>query len=197
MMSIIIKYIFKLIWRLLVQGIGLVYILLKLLVIPGIIFDLLIIFLNFILFEKVNDFFFMSKIRKEIMQGMTLKKYKSILKNDYYKDRIALLYQIQNIDKYNIINDKNMEKINGKRIKCTTNEIIYNLVLKKIIKNSNIEKDKKSMVIQSQPIEKMTLINFKVLWKNLLNKRFWRFVYRKEKIAKYFFTVNRNTFRLS
>ncbi|URZ11504.1 hypothetical protein CROST_022210 [Clostridium felsineum] len=196
-MSIIIKYIFKLIWRLLVQGIGLVYILLKLLVIPGIIFDLLIIFLNFILFEKVNDFFFMSKIRKEIMQGMTLKKYKSILKNDYYKDRIALLYQIQNIDKYNIINDKNMEKINGKRIKCTTNEIIYNLVLKKIIKNSNIEKDKKSMVIQSQPIEKMTLINFKVLWKNLLNKRFWRFVYRKEKIAKYFFTVNRNTFRLS
>ncbi|URZ06469.1 hypothetical protein CLROS_018020 [Clostridium felsineum] len=196
-MSIIIKYIFKLIWRLLVQGIGLVYILLKLLVIPGIIFDLLIIFLNFILFEKVNDFFFMSKIRKEIMQGMTLKKYKSILKNDYYKDRIALLYQIQNIDKDNIINDKNMEKINGKRIKCTTNEIIYNLVLKKIIKNSNIEKDKKSMVIQSQPIEKMTLINFKVLWKNLLNKRFWRFVYRKEKIAKYFFTVNRNTFRLS
>ncbi|WP_250931593.1 hypothetical protein [Clostridium felsineum] len=153
--------------------------------------------MNFILFEKVNDFFFMSKIRKEIMQGMTLKKYKSILKNDYYKDRIALLYQIQNIDKDNIINDKNMEKINGKRIKCTTNEIIYNLVLKKIIKNSNIEKDKKSMVIQSQPIEKMTLINFKVLWKNLLNKRFWRFVYRKEKIAKYFFTVNRNTFRLS
>lgn len=78
----------------------------------------------------------------------------------------------------------------GKKIKCTTNEIIYKSIFKRNIKQDNLFENKNSSVKKSQPFEKLVLMNPLVLWGNIINAKFWEYIYRMEKTSEYSFIVD-------
>ncbi|NFC29222.1 hypothetical protein EXM98_04745 [Clostridium botulinum] len=166
---------------------SIVVIVFKLLLIPSIIFRLLLIIFRLVFAEKISDSFVMYRGTNRIEQSISFKMYIKIWKNDYYANRKKLLEEIKKVYITNSIL-KN-EKKKGKVVRCETNLIIYRYILLKQIEKHNLLIDDASKIKIFQPIEKLTLMNSWVIWKNIFNTKFWKYIFREEIVKKYYFKV--------
>ncbi|SCN24958.1 hypothetical protein N3C_2091 [Clostridium sp. N3C] len=132
----------------------------KLLIIPHLIFSIIAIVVQAFAHKRISGMFAISRITGSVNQCISFKNLYKVWKNDYYTN------------------------------KNKPNLVIYKKILREKIGSENILIDDKSESKGSQPIEKIFLMNSKVIWRNLINSKFWRYIFRDEIVKKYYFKVN-------
>ncbi|SHK38490.1 hypothetical protein SAMN02745248_02420 [Hathewaya proteolytica DSM 3090] len=137
--------------------------------------------------QKITDSFVINEKKNRIEQVIGKNMLIKVWKNDYYKNKYKLLEELKKVDFKKAIS-KN-KKLIGKELNCETNLVIYKHVLEKQIGSKNIRVDEESKILTFQPIEKLLFMNGRVIWRNLFNVKFWRYIFRKETIKKYYFTI--------
>lgn len=165
----------------------LINILMKLLIIPSIITEILIIFLNSIFYKRISDLFNIGRRKNIIYQSISFKMFINILKNDYYIHKRDLICEIEKINIIELMN-KN-KKLKGRVFKCNTNNLICKCLLDKKIDKNEILVDDASEVQKRQPLEKLSLMSPWVIWKNIFNKKFWKYIFHMETLKDYYFKV--------
>ena len=136
---------------------------------------------NFTLVKRLTDTVVIFRPNKKIMQSISLQgKLKKYSKIDYFKDKEKLKEIFKNdwltaIDK--------LEP--NKTYLIDTNRWIYENVLRPKEEKGIIKIEKEKEITKIQAIEKLALMNRKTIWGNLLNKKFWRTIFRKEGVGYY------------
>ena len=166
---------------------SIVFILCKLLFIPAAVLQLAEAFVCGIMKKGVTDTFIINRRKNRIEQAMGMKMLIKVWKNDYYKNGDELLKELKEVNLIEAIS--NNEELIGKELNCKTNSLIYYHVLRGKIGRENIRIDEESTIKMIQPVEKILLMNGRVIWKNFINIKFWKYIYRVETIKKYYFKV--------
>ncbi|EHK2334485.1 hypothetical protein KCK34_000913 [Clostridium perfringens] len=136
---------------------------------------------------RVSDLFIFDKKKNSIQQIVNKEMYNYIEENDLFNNRNLIIEKIESIDfKYELINN---EILSNKEISCTTNPLIYKKVLLKYIDKSTLTIDENKTLKIFQPMEKLTFINTKVLWKNIYKIKFWKYIYKRTTIKTYYFKI--------
>lgn len=177
--------------------VSIILILSKILVLPAIIFDLLLLILSKIFmkfkYTTISDCFVLNNKKNRIEQLINLKMYKDIWKYDFYEDKNLLIKKLQEVDLKERL--KNNKLLFHKELSCTTNKTIYFYVLKKYIGKKNLRIDSTKNILIFQPIEKLTYMSPIVVWKHLIIKKgrrkYIRDLYRYEEIKTYYFNISR------
>lgn len=135
---------------------------------------------------RINDFLIINKSKKTIHQSIDIKTFIMLSKNINFKDNRPTE------DIKNYVNQSRQE-LKEFFINCpydvvytTTNRFMERQL--KILQNESIikiEKCEDSTKIQPQILPKIMLMGIKTNIKNILNKRYWKRIIRKEKISKY------------
>lgn len=180
----LIKVLFMFIYEVVLS---IVFILCKLLFIPAALLQLTEALVSWIMKKEITDIFIINRRKNRIEQAMGMKMLIKIWKNDYYKNSDKLLKELKEVNLIEAVS--NNKKMIGKELNCKTNSVIYYHVLRANIGRKNIRIDKESTTKMIQPVEKILLMNGRVIWKNLINIKFWKYIYRVETIRKYYFKV--------
>lgn len=142
----------------------------------------------------VNNFLIINKRKKSLHQSIEINTFKELSKkvnfenNRPSKDIRESLNQSSRELKGFLINNCPYDLIY-----TTTNIVmerkLIDLEREKIIK---LEKVEDSTKIRTQVLPKIFLMGIKTNIRNILNEKYWEYIFRKEKVSKYKIYINRN-----
>jgi hypothetical protein len=135
---------------------------------------------------RINNFLIINRSKKTIHQSIDIKTFIMLSKDNNFKDD-KVNGNIQSYVK------SSRHELKEFFLKCpydavsTTTNIFMERQLRSLQNESiiKIEKCKSSTRIQPQILPKIMLMGIKTNIKNIFNKRYWRYITRKEKVSKY------------
>lgn len=142
---------------------------------------------------RINDFLIVSRLKKTIHQSIDIKTFIMLSKDNNFKDDKVS----ENIQSYVRSSRHELKKF---FMKCpydvvyTTTNLFMERQLKRLQNESiiKIEKRKDSTKIQYQILPKIMLMGITTNIKNIFNKRYWKYITRKEKVSKYKILIKQN-----
>lgn len=157
------------------------------------------VFCKFIEFNRkrklcINNFLIINTRKKSLHQSIEINTFKELSKKVNFESirpskniRESLNQSSRELKDF-LINNCPYDVIY-----TTTNKVmerkLIELEREKVIR---LEKDEDSTKIRTQVLPKIFLMGIKTTIRNILNKKYWEYIFRKEKVSKYKIYINRN-----
>lgn len=135
---------------------------------------------------RINNFLIINRSRKTIHQSIDIKTFIMLSKKNNFEEN-KVNGNIQSYVRYARYELKEFFMNCPYDVIFTTTNLFMERQLKRLQNESiiKIEKCNGSTKIQSQILPKIMLMGIKTNIKNIFNKKYWKYITRKEKVSKY------------
>lgn len=135
---------------------------------------------------RINNFLIINRSRKTIHQSIDIKTFIMLSKKNNFEEN-KVNGNIQSYVRYARYELKEFFMKCPYDVIFTTTNLFMERQLKRLQNESiiKIEKCNGSTKIQSQILPKIMLMGIKTNIKNIFNKKYWKYITRKEKVSKY------------